>query len=75
MRLRDGLELLVARPEDPELLHAIGVGLAHRGISALSSEGYLGVSTRKEGRKELEYRFVMWTVWRHMARLSPGELF
>ncbi|CBN75936.1 TPR repeat-containing protein [Ectocarpus siliculosus] len=38
-RLQDGLELLQQRPGDPELLHAIGVGLAHRGISALEYEG------------------------------------
>ncbi|CAN0565668.1 unnamed protein product, partial [Ectocarpus sp. 12 AP-2014] len=38
-RLQDGLELLQQRPGDPELLHAIGVGLAHRGISALEYDG------------------------------------
>ncbi|CAN0341551.1 unnamed protein product, partial [Hapterophycus canaliculatus] len=38
LRLQDGLELLQQRPDDPELLHAVGVGLAHRGIAALDYE-------------------------------------
>lgn len=38
LRLQDGLDLLQERPDDPELLHAVGVGLAHRGISALDYE-------------------------------------
>ncbi|CAM9697162.1 unnamed protein product [Ascophyllum nodosum] len=43
MRLRDSLELMSTRPRDPELLHSVGLGLAHRGISALDHEGGLGV--------------------------------
>lgn len=42
-RLRNGLDLLLSRPDDPEILHSVGVGLAHRGIAALDYEG-LGVS-------------------------------
>lgn len=43
MRLRDGLQLLQERPDDPEVLHAVGVGLAHRGIAALEYEASWGV--------------------------------
>eukprot|EP00903_Cladosiphon_okamuranus_P006388 g6253.t1 len=38
MRLQNGLYLLDQRPDDPELLHAVGVGLAHRGIASLEYE-------------------------------------
>lgn len=38
-RLRDGLEQLLARPDDPDVLHSVGVGLAHRGIGSLNYEG------------------------------------
>ena len=44
-RLRNGLDLLLSRPDDPELLHSVGVGLAHRGIAALDYER-LAVSLR-----------------------------
>ncbi|CAM9832125.1 unnamed protein product, partial [Discosporangium mesarthrocarpum] len=34
-RLRDGIQLLKSLPGDPDLLHTIGVGLAHRGIEMI----------------------------------------
>ena len=49
-RLRDGLDLLLSRPDDPEILHAVGVGLAHRGIAALDYER-LAVSETREFSK------------------------
>lgn len=45
MRLQNGLYLLDQRPNDPELLHAVGVGLAHRGIAALEYEASRGCET------------------------------
>lgn len=38
-RLRDGLKLIPTLPNDPEVLHSMGVGLAHKGIDALNREG------------------------------------
>ena len=38
LRLQNGLELMDQRPNDPEILHAVGVGLAHRGIAGLEYE-------------------------------------
>lgn len=36
--MRDGLKLLSTLTNDPEALHSVGVGLAHRGIEALNHE-------------------------------------
>lgn len=38
IRLQDGLDLLIKMPDDPVVLHSVGVGLAHRGIEALKYE-------------------------------------
>lgn len=38
-RLQDGLKLLKATPDDPEVLHSVGVGLAHKGIETRAFEG------------------------------------